>query len=54
MGDISDMMLDGTLCQTCGVYLGPSPDDIKDNYIKQVKAEEWEPCGYPVSCDECE
>jgi len=22
MGDIADMMLDGTLCQICGVYLG--------------------------------
>jgi hypothetical protein len=22
MGDVADMMLDGTLCQTCGEYLG--------------------------------
>lgn len=22
MGDIADAMLDGTLCETCGVYLG--------------------------------
>ena len=22
MGDIADMMSDGTLCQLCGVYLG--------------------------------
>lgn len=22
MGDVADMMLDGTLCQCCGVYLG--------------------------------
>lgn len=22
MGDIADMMLDGTLCQTCGEYVG--------------------------------
>ncbi len=22
MGDIADMMLDGTLCEGCGVYLG--------------------------------
>lgn len=22
MGEIADMMLDGTLCQICGVYLG--------------------------------
>lgn len=22
MGEIAEMMLDGTLCQTCGVYVG--------------------------------
>ena len=22
MGEIADMMLDGTLCQSCGVYIG--------------------------------
>jgi hypothetical protein len=27
MGEIADMMLDGTLCESCGVYLdGNSPD----------------------------
>lgn len=24
MGDVADMMLDGTLCEGCGVYLGDS------------------------------
>ena len=39
MGDISEMMLDGTLCQYCGIVI--------------VDYDE-EPCGYPQSCDECE
>jgi len=26
MGDIADMMLDGTLCEGCGVYLGEAVD----------------------------
>ena len=39
MGEISDMMLDGTLCQTCGVAIVEGPDD--------------EPAGYPVKCSGC-
>jgi hypothetical protein len=23
MGEIADMMIDGTLCQSCGAYIGP-------------------------------
>lgn len=26
MGDVSDMMLDGTLCEQCGTYLGNAVD----------------------------
>ncbi len=26
MGDIADMMLDGTLCQVCGEYIGTNND----------------------------
>lgn len=26
MGDIADMMLDGTLCQYCGVFIGSDND----------------------------
>ena len=26
MGDVADMMLDGTLCEGCGVYLGEAVD----------------------------
>jgi predicted Zn-ribbon and HTH transcriptional regulator len=28
MGDVADMMLDGTLCEGCGVYLDGEADDI--------------------------
>lgn len=28
MGDIADMMLDGTLCEGCGVYLDDSMGDF--------------------------
>lgn len=26
MGEIAEMMLDGTLCQYCGIYLGANTD----------------------------
>lgn len=40
MGEIAEMMLDGTLCEACGVYLG---DD-----------EDFEPQGFPGYCSaEC-
>lgn len=40
MGEISEMMLDGTLCQSCGVCLLDGPGD--------------EPCGFPTYCPDCE
>ncbi len=36
MGEIAEMMLDGTLCQYCGVAMVHGPED--------------EAAGYPVSC----
>lgn len=38
MGEIADMMLDGTLCEVCGVYLG---DD------------DGEGAGHPQRCKAC-
>jgi len=38
MGEIAEMMLDGTMCQQCGEWL------ILDGS---------EPAGYPMSCDAC-
>jgi hypothetical protein len=37
MGDIADMMLDGTLCEGCGVYIGDGMDAA----------------GYPRRCSHC-
>ena len=39
MGEVSEMMEDGTLCQCCGVLMINEDED---------------PCGYPISCDDCE
>lgn len=39
MGEISEMMLDGTLCSSCGEYLGGEGDDG---------------CGYPQQCAGCQ
>lgn len=38
MGDIADMMLDGTLCTQCGEFL------LSDGS---------NPAGYPVYCETC-
>jgi len=38
MGDVSEMMLDGTLCATCGTFID--------------RGDEEEP-GFPVDCEEC-
>ena len=38
MGEIADMMLDGTLCECCGEFLGDAEDP------------NWEPPGYPRYC----
>lgn len=54
MGDISDLMLDGTLCECCGVYMGdggidtprrcrgclPSRDERKAANIARHEAEQ--------------
>jgi hypothetical protein len=42
MGDIADDMIDGVICQQCGMYLeefldGTEPDGF----------------GYPVTCSDC-
>ena len=39
MSEISEMMLDGTLCQCCGVLM-----------IEEGEEE----CGHPISCETCQ
>lgn len=41
MGEIADMMLDGTLCEGCGEYLGEGmgfPDYCSDECASKCKA----------------
>ena len=40
MGDIAEMMLDGTLCQVCGAAM----QDVGDGF---------EAPGYPRTCEDC-
>ena len=40
MGEIAEMMLDGTLCQVGGVFMGEDED--------------YEVPAYPVTCKDCE
>ena len=44
MGEIADMMLDGTLCLQCGVYI--PEEEHKANGIQL-------PAGYPIKCNDC-
>ena len=46
MGELSEMMLDGLLCQECGAYIGGTPDDPTGGHPDAGN-------GYPVTCDEC-
>ena len=41
MGEIAEMMLDGTLCEGCGEYMGDGVDDDDTP-------------GFPVRCETCE
>ncbi|WP_034172764.1 hypothetical protein [Listeria monocytogenes] len=45
MGEIVDMMLDGTLCDFCGCLM----DDLIVEGSKELK----EPPGYPRTCEDC-
>jgi hypothetical protein len=42
VGEITEMILDGTLCQICGVFMG-APDGNDD----------FEPPGHPQTCAIC-
>ena len=46
MGEITEMVLDGTLCELCFSYLGEFPKE-NENHV------EWEPPGYPHKCKNC-
>jgi hypothetical protein len=50
MGEISEMMLDGTLCECCGVFLGEVNEDPRMDY----EEEQFEPQGFPGLCSDCQ
>ncbi len=59
MGDVADMMLDGTLCEGCGVFLNASPPgfpcycaDCKRER-KADKAAAYQPPKPKVKCSIC-
>lgn len=45
MGDIADMMLDGTLCECCGVLMEDLIDDASDELEDAP--------GHPRRCADC-
>lgn len=46
MGDIADMMLDGTLCECCGAVMEDLLPTDGSNVLKP-------PPGYPRRCTDC-
>ena len=58
MGEMADMMLNGTMCHQCGVYLEPSEIVYLVNYESKKKRivimpKNGEPFGLPVHCSDC-
>ena len=53
MGEIADMMLDGTLCVGCGVFLEENhrPTGKKDKEGRDIVEAIEE--GYPIYCPDC-
>ena len=54
MGEIAEMMLDGTMCQFCGVH----NDDLLAHLEHHAPGggevtEPWEPPGFPWTCPSC-
>lgn len=53
MGQVADDMLDGTCCQYCGVWNDDLLEAGKD-WKKGDPPVEWEPPGFPWTCEDCE
>lgn len=49
MGEIADMMLDGTLCEGCGEIM----DDMIDGHDEDEDQDEDDAPGYPRRCAAC-
>jgi len=53
MGEITDMFLDGTLCEECGALIEDMTEgaiELPNGKWKMVK----KPPGYPRKCKDCE
>ena len=48
MSEVAEMMLDGTLCQGCGVV-----NDSLCEAVNERTEGEWTPPGFPWTCDNC-
>ena len=66
MGEIADMMLDGTMCQGCGVWLHDGADgpgypgycrscarDMRENEPSQSKRSDAGPSMFKTNCPTC-
>lgn len=52
MGEVADDMLDGTCCQSCGVW---NDDLVKsgEGWQEGDPPRPWSPPGYPWTCPDC-
>jgi len=53
MGEVAELILDGTLCQSCGA--------LNEDFIAAAEKQapkggdvHWEPPGYPITCADCQ
>lgn len=54
MGDIAEMMLDGTLCEGCGVYLEDESDGIPRRCADCVKEDrQYASVSQKIACPLC-
>ncbi len=53
MGEIAEAMINGELCQYCGVYLEPEEIVYTEKHIKAKMPSNGEGMGVPVICKDC-
>ena len=53
MGDVADMMLDGTLCEGCGVYIESESDGVPRTCSQCIKEARKGRYGNRVKCPHC-
>lgn len=53
MGDVAEMMLDGTLCEGCGAYLGAGGGYPRRCQSCQTPATKTKPATAKAKCPQC-